>query len=221
MLLEHYYYYFRSALSKKICEEILEYGKKHVMDEAVIHVDNPGGEDDFKANLGQMTDDEKTHVLKKRKSNITWLDDPWIYKEVHPYIHEANRLAGWNFDWDFSEECQFTKYGVGQYYGWHADAHHKPYSNKKKYNYYGKVRKLSVTIQLNKPEEFDGGNLEFSFRNGRDYDKNPGKAIYTCTEIRPQGSIVVFPSFVWHRVTPVTRGTRYSLVLWNLGLPWR
>ena len=38
------------------------------------------------------------------------------------YIHEANQKAGWNFDWDWSESCQFTKYGVGQYYGWHCDS---------------------------------------------------------------------------------------------------
>jgi PKHD-type hydroxylase len=42
-----------------------------------------------------------------------------------------------------------------------------------------------------------------------------------CTEIRPRGSIVVFPSFMWHRVKPVTKGTRYSLVLWNIGDPWK
>ena len=42
-----------------------------------------------------------------------------------------------------------------------------------------------------------------------------------CTEIRPQGSVIVFPSFVWHRVTPVTKGTRYSLVLWTCGQPFR
>ena len=45
--------------------------------------------------------------------------------------------------------------------------------------------------------------------------------VKTNKEIRPRGSIVVFPSFVWHRVKPVTSGTRYSLVIWNLGYPWR
>ena len=50
-----------------------------------------------------------------------------IYKEIHPYIHEANEKAGWNFDWDWSESCQFTKYGVGQYWR-HCDSWDKPYS---------------------------------------------------------------------------------------------
>jgi PKHD-type hydroxylase len=42
-----------------------------------------------------------------------------------------------------------------------------------------------------------------------------------CAEIAPRGSIVVFPSHVWHRVKPVTKGTRYSLVIWNLGYPFK
>jgi len=221
MLLENYYYYFQSALSPKFCDEILDYGKRHTLSNALTHVDDPSG-GDFKTDLTQMTDDEKNHVLSKRKSNIAWLDDAWIYKEIQPYIREPNAMAGWNFDWDYSETAQFTKYDVGQFYGWYADGHPRPYQGKDKNpNELGKIRKLSVTVSLNDPSEYDGGNLEFSFRNNKDYDDNPEKAIHTCLEIRPKGSIVVFPSFVWHRVTPVTRGTRYSLVMWNLGYPWK
>ena len=51
----------------------------------------------------------------------------------------------------------------------------------------------------------------------RDEDKHVIKA----TEILPKGSIIIFPSFVWHRVKPVTKGTRYSLVMWNLGKPFK
>ena len=58
-------------------------------------------------------------------------------------------------------------------------------------------------------------------RNQKDWNNAKEKGIYECKEIRPRGSIVVFPSFVWHRVKPVTSGTRYSLVIWNLGYPWR
>ena len=54
-----------------------------------------------------------------------------------------------------------------------------------------------------------------------DLERNKGKSGRECTEIRPRGSIIVFPSFVWHRVNPVTRGTRYSLVMWNLGWPFK
>ena len=51
--------------------------------------------------------------------------------------------------------------------------------------------------------------------------RDENKHVLTVKEILPKGSIVVFPSFVWHRVQPVTKGTRYSLVIWNLGYPFK
>jgi PKHD-type hydroxylase len=78
-----------------------------------------------------------------------------------------------------------------------------------------KIRKLSVTISLNDPDEYDGGNLQF------DFGPHKENRYHTCTEIRPKGSVIVFPSHVYHQVTPVTRGTRYSLVCWNLGAAFR
>ena len=170
---------------------------------------------------GKMSKKDINNMQKKRKSDIVWMNDRWIYKEIHPYIHEANRNAGWNFEWDFSESCQFTKYGVGQYYGWHCDSWDKPYDKPDDLNSHGKIRKLSVTISLNDPDEYVGGNLEFDFRNQVDWERNKKKAIKSCEEIRPRGSIIVFPSFCWHRVAPVTSGTRYSLVIWNLGRPFK
>jgi len=149
------------------------------------------------------------------------MNDTWLYKEIHPYIREANAKAGWNFDWDWSESCQFTKYGLGQYYGWHCDSWDKPYNKPNDPNSHGKIRKLSVTISLSHPDEYEGGNLEFDMRNQKDWERDKKKAIHECHEIRPRGSIIVFPSFVWHRVAPVTKGTRYSLVIWNLGHPFR
>ena len=53
--------------------------------------------------------------------------------------------------------------------------------------------------------------------SGNDADST----VITATETSKKGSIIIFPSFNWHQVTPVTRGTRYSLVMWNLGEPWR
>ena len=64
---------------------------------------------------------------------------------------------------------------------------------------------------------YEGGDLEFDMRNNGDSTSN----IQRPEIVRNKGTIVVFPSFVWHRVTPVTKGTRYSLVVWNLGLPFR
>jgi PKHD-type hydroxylase len=144
------------------------------------------------------------------------LNDRWIYKEVQPYIHQANNSAGWNFDWNFSESCQFTKYKLNQFYDWHCDSWEQPYNNPDNPNTHGKIRKLSVTCSLSDPKDYKGGELEFQFRNVD--DPTPTRP---CLEILPRGSIVVFPSFVWHRVKPVTEGTRYSLVIWNLGYPFK
>ena len=213
MNLTNYYYYFQSALSPKLCDEIISYGKQHQAEMAVT-----GG---YNRQNGQMSKKDINNMQKKRKSDIVWMNDRWIYKEIHPYIHQANREAGWNVEWDWSESCQFTKYGVGQYYGWHCDSWDKPYNKPDDPQSHGKIRKLSVTISLNDPTEYEGGNLEFDFRNQVDWERNKKKAIKSCEEIRPRGSIIVFPSFCWHRVAPVTRGTRYSLVIWNLGRPFK
>ena len=213
MNLKNYYYYFQSALSPRLCQEIIDYGKQHQAEMAVT-----GG---YNRSNGQISKKDLNNMQKKRKSDIVWMNDRWIYKEIHPYIRQANRDAGWNFEWDWSESCQFTKYGVGQYYGWHCDSWDVPYNKPNEPESHGKIRKLSVTISLNDPTEYEGGNLEFDFRNQVDWERNKKKAIKSCEEIRPRGSIIVFPSFCWHRVAPVTSGTRYSLVIWNLGRPFK
>ena len=221
MNLKHYYYYFQSALSPRVCDDIVAYGKRHQTEMAVTGgLGRDQNKDAYKSD-GTMKKGALKNLQKKRKSEIVWMNDKWIYNEIHPFIHQANRDSGWNFDWDFSESCQFTKYGVGQHYGWHCDSWDKPYDKPDDINSHGKIRKLSVTVSLSDPSEYEGGNLEFDFRNQIDWERNKKSKIKECTEIRPRGSIIVFPSFVWHRVNPVTRGTRYSLVIWNLGKPFR
>ena len=112
MNLKNYYYYFQSALSPKLCDEIIKYGTSHKPEMAITggveKEDGSGRKAD-----GSLKKSVINNVQKKRKSDIVWLNDRWIYKEVQPYIHEANKKAGWNFDWDYSESAQFTKYGVG------------------------------------------------------------------------------------------------------------
>ena len=221
MNLTNYYYYFKSALSPRICDDIVAYGKRHQTEMAVTGgLGRNNNKEAYKSD-GTMKKGALKNLQKKRKSEIVWVNDQWIYKEIHPFIHEANKTAGWNFDWDFSESCQFTKYGVGQHYGWHCDSWDKPYDKPNDLNSHGKIRKLSVTVSLSDPSEYEGGNLEFDFRNQVDWERDKKSKIKECTEIRPRGSIIVFPSFVWHRVNPVTKGTRYSLVIWNLGRPFR
>jgi PKHD-type hydroxylase len=212
MNLQNYYYFFQSALTPRFCDELIKYGKSQQEQLALT-----GGQTD-KVNKGKPLDDKDIIDLKKKRdSNIVWLSDRWIFKEIQPFIHQANKLAGWDFQWDFSEACQFTKYKLNQFYDWHCDSWESAYANKDNPDTFGKIRKLSVTCSLSAPEDYEGGELEFDFRN-TDPDK---PAIRKCAEIKPRGSIVVFPSHVWHRVKPVTKGTRYSLVIWNLGYPFK
>jgi PKHD-type hydroxylase len=212
MNLQNYYYYFQSALTPRFCDELIKYGTAQQEQLALT-----GGQTNKIQEGKNLSDEDLKDLKKKRDSNIVWLNDRWIYKEIQPFIHQANRLANWNFDWNFSESCQFTKYKLNQFYDWHADAWENVYDNPSNPDTHGKIRKLSVTCSLSAPEDYEGGELEFDFRN-TDPDK---PAIRKCAEIKPRGSIVVFPSFVWHRVRPVTKGTRYSLVIWNLGYPYK
>ena len=303
MQLANNYYYFKSALTPKQCTQILEAGmteltkKSSAYGDAAIKAQTADGkEKGGMSAAGVKTGNVKAANMTKEKqkklgikesdgyvrdSSIAWLSDKWIYDLVHPFVHQANRAAGWNFEWDFSESCQFTKYQPGQFYGWHADgssdwpAIYKPtlkgedgkwkicefipkedktdwiyeqddMGNKypkviitdrdcpvrkrkdylgnetpingftdNKY-YWGKIRKISMTINLTEPDDYKGGDLKF------DFGPHAGRGRFkTCKEIRPRGSVIVFPSFLHHQVTPVTEGTRYSLVLWNLGKPFR
>jgi len=209
MNLQNYCWWFKSVIPERICDEIVRYGKS-ISDTMAV----TGGYGNKKLNQKQVKD-----LKKKRNSNIVWMSDRWVYKEIQPYIHQANSNAGWNFNWDWSESCQFTKYDKGQFYDWHCDSWEQPYRTENINDpTNGKIRKLSVTVSLSDPKQYKGGELEFDFRN-KDPDKKPN--IYKCKEILPKGSLVVFPSFVWHRVCPVTKGSRHSLVIWNLGYPFQ
>jgi PKHD-type hydroxylase len=207
MNLNNYYYYFKKAIPERICDEIIRYGNQQREELAVI-----GG---FTKNTNLTKKEEK--ILKKtRDSNVAWLNDQWIYNEIIPYVNQANKDSGWNFQWDTSEMCQFTKYRLNQYYHWHCDSFHSPYNTPNDLTKHGRIRKLSVTVSLSDPKEYKGGELQFDF-----YNEKRKKNIVTCKEILEKGSLVVFPSFVWHQVKPVTKGTRYSLVIWNLGSQFR
>jgi len=212
MNLKNYYYYFSSALPPKLCDDIIKYGLSQ--SETMARTGNYGDR--------ELTKDEIRDMKRKRNSDLVWLNDPWIYKELYPYVHKANTDAGWNFEWDCSESCQFTKYKLNQYYDWHCDSWDKPYDRKDPNNpEHGKIRKLSMTCQLTDGSEYEGGELEFDFRNYDPPMRDELKHLVQCKEILPKGSIIIFPSFVWHRVKPVTKGVRYSLVVWNLGYPFK
>ena len=210
MNISNYYWYFKSAIPAKICDEIIKHGLSKAETMA-----RTGGYGDK-----ELTKDQVRDMKKKRNSDLVWLDDTWIYKELHPYVHIANKNAGWNFDWERSESCQFTKYKHNQYYDWHSDSWNKPYDRPNN-SEHGKIRKLSMTCQLTDGSEYEGGELEFDFRNYDPHMRDESQHLRRAKEILPKGSIIVFPSFVWHRVKPVTAGTRYSLVVWHLGKPFK
>lgn len=210
MNLTNYFWYFQSAIPHRICDDIVKYGKSFQDQMAVT-----GG---YERNNKPLSQQQIKDLKKKRDSDIVWMNDRWIYKEIQPYVHQANANAGWNFQWDFSESCQFTKYNKGQYYDWHCDGWDKSYHAPNQPTH-GKIRKLSVTVSLSEGgKDYTGGELEFDFRN-LDPDKKPN--IRKCKEVLPKGSLVVFPGFVWHRVCPVKKGSRHSLVIWNLGWPYK
>ena len=214
MNISNYYWYFQSVIPPRICDMIVQYGKAEKNREIMAITGGYGRDRDLKKH--PLSKDEIKDIKKKRNSNIVWMNDRWIYKEIHPYVHQANANAGWNFEWDYSESCEFTIYKKGQYYDWHCDSWDKPYPHEGEMK--GKIRKLSVTVTLTDPKKYKGGELEFDFKN---LDPDKKRNTITCDEILPKGSLVVFPSFVWHRVKPVTKGVRHSLVIWNLGYPFK
>jgi len=192
------FYYFDSAFSPFLCDKIIEEGYSNNPDFALT------GRTGYTRSKKEI---EKTKEI--RNSNVSWINDWWVKKELEPYVKRANEMAGWNFNFTKSEASQFTIYEPGEYYDWHRDAQNYPYTQGEQK---GLIRKLSVTVSLSNPEDYEGGFLEFSREN--DFNK---KCFYKVREILPKGSICVFPSYTWHRVTPVTKGKRLSLVQWNLG----
>jgi PKHD-type hydroxylase len=169
MNISNYYWYFKSALTPKFCDDVIQYAlqQKEVMART-------GGYGDKKLNKQEVLD-----LKRKRNSDLVWLNDTWIYKELHPYVYEANKKAGWNFEWERSESCQFTKYKLNQYYDWHCDSWDKPYDRPGKPDH-GKIRKLSMTCQLTDGSEYTGGELEFDFRNYDPHMRDESKHRIQC-----------------------------------------
>jgi PKHD-type hydroxylase len=134
-----------------------------------------------------------------RRSQVSWLDNnpntKWVFEKL---AHVTSQLNAEHFRFDltgFGENLQLTNYDQSEngMYGWHQD-------------YGGGVsRKLSMAVQLTDPSEYEGGNLQ-TMTTGEP------------ANVRKQrGLIAVFPSYVLHQVTPVTQGSRQSLVAWVSG----
>ncbi len=139
-----------------------------------------------------------------RRSQVVMLgNEPkyaWLYERILGAAHECNRLFFCVDIVGIEANLQLGRYDSSDrgFYGWHTDfAGIRP------------MRKLSVSIQLSRADDYEGGDLEIM------YGTEPQKLD------RTRGAFIVFPSFMLHRVTPVTRGTRWSLVAWVVGTRWR
>ena len=149
-------------------------------------------------------------VSKFRKSKVSFLDDEYLRRQLAYSVNLYNKQH-WNYDLDGSDEIQYGIYSDGGYYDWHVD------HEKKTPNINGKflARKLSTTIWLNDPDEYEGGEFDIE-------TKGPHMDLRYETLKLSKGSIVIFPSNkVWHRVRPVTSGERKSLVGWFSGPAFR
>ena len=205
MNLENYFYVVSQGLPSRLCDDLINYGEQKTQEIAKTGDQNeaPKSKQDF------------AKLYKTRNSSVCWLNEPWIYNAIIPFVNQANQQAGWNFQWERSEACQWTKYGETQHYTWHVDQFKKPIDRIGD-PFHGLIRKLSVTVSLAEGDTYEGGDLEFDLRNNGDSAPNIIKSL----DARKKGSIIVFPSFIWHRVAPVLKGTRYSLVIWNCGNPF-
>lgn len=140
-----------------------------------------------------------------RRCNVRWVyNQPLLVQRLLRYVNLANAET---FNVDIQqemEEIQFGEYlaSEGGKYDWHHDVYH---SNPKNHD-----RKLSVVVQLSPPDQYEGGNFEFYEVDTPDPE-----------EFKKQGSILIFPSYLVHRVTEITEGTRRSLVSWVRGPRWR
>ena len=204
------YWAFKNVIDSETCDRIISMGNKRIKStnsEATI----------------LSEDNKKDNLLKKeiRKSKVSWFNDQWIYDLLYPYLNNANENAGWKYEHEVSEHIQFTKYGLNEYYGWHTDGYSDHYNifnreNTAYDNYVGRVRKLSMSVSLSNPEDYEGGDLKFQTISG-----DGKKVVLDCDDIKGKGSVVVFPSYVSHTITPITKGERYSLVMWTLGRPFK
>ena len=146
----------------------------------------------------------KSHGI--RRADLAWLEDipeaGWVMDRMVRIVAEANR-DGFGFDLDdFAESAQVARYGADRqgHFDWHTDIGAGPLAAR---------RKLTVVVQLSDPAAYQGGVLEL----------RPDSNVAQAQAAR--GTAVVFPSFVLHRVTPVTIGTRWSLTLWAHGPAFR
>ena len=137
-----------------------------------------------------------------RQSTISWIPfdkmQP-VYNDINDFIQTINRNHFGFENVQITEQAQVSSYSKGQFYEWHTDTRNTMITEPP-------VRKLSMSLLLNDPSEFEGGDLEI--------------ANETLLPMK-QGHATIFASFLQHRVTPITKGVRKSLVMWFGGDPFK
>jgi PKHD-type hydroxylase len=167
-----------------------------LIDLMVKEVDNIEFECFSEASIGDSNNSKIE--TKTRDSKISWwYESHWVSSIFSHYFNLANKNY-WEYDLTHIEGIQITSYDVGEHYGWHSD-----YGLSNDPNH---TRKLSATLLMTDPSEFEGGDLEFIDYHGK-----------TVAAPRIKGTMIIFDSRIPHRVTPVTKGKRISLVSWIFG----
>ena len=186
-------------------------------------------EKDISKNFDDQMADSRLHGdalnKDKRNSQNAWIPtDHWLGGFMWHYVQRANRE---NFLYDLrgidAESMQYTKYEEGMFYGWHNDAglssQYKPVATGNRQEGLGQdfvneniemVRKLSFSLQLSHPDDYEGGNVQLLDETGKSY-----------ITPRHRGTIVLFDSRTQHRVLKVTKGVRKSIVGWTVGPRWK
>lgn len=135
-----------------------------------------------------------------RKGAVCWASEPWLEARLRAITGDINeRFYRFDLDKEWREPFQFAHYGIGDHFHWHTDMGPKTPA----------PRKLSMTLQLTDPRAYEGGDLQMQL------------GCYTCPMPREKGTLIVFPSWLPHRVTPVERGQRRSMVVWAHGPQFR
>lgn len=163
--------------------------------------------DKVKGTIGATTS-QLSENLEIRDSQVSWIqmnnDTTWLFDRI-AWISRMLNTKYFNYDlYGFMEDFQYTTYygSKNQHYDWHMDRSSTHQS--------GQVpRKLSLVMQLSDPKDYKGGDLEFK------------EGTLEIKAKRERGIIYVFPAWLLHRVTPVTEGTRRSLVIWTSGPAFR
>ena len=201
------WYIFSEAVDKKTCNKIKRLAQGNWEDAGVDTKKDTTDEERKSGKKGDFKPDSKVRI-----SEVFWTTEQWVYDLTWPFMLEANQEAGWCFNIKAAESMQIGRYRKGGFYSFHQDGrsdHLSVYNNPSNAYMHGHVRKLSMSLILN--DKFEGGEFEFA-----SYSRE--KCTITPIELKA-GSLLFFPSGVEHRVAPVTKGVRYSLVNWFVGPP--